>query len=56
MKQTMEGLVRDLAELQELMEQLDPASTVPDDQIARKIFSNLIQQRKKSLENQSTAA
>lgn len=49
MKQSKEELTRDLAELQGLMGQLDPSSPNPDDQVALKIFTSLVQQRKHAL-------
>lgn len=49
MKQSKEGLTRDLIEFQKLIEQLDPTSTDPDDQFSLRIFTHLIQQRKNSL-------
>lgn len=49
MKLSREYLKKDLLDLQQLMEQLNPISIDLDDQIAIKIFSHLIQQRKYTL-------
>lgn len=49
MKQSKEQLTRDLAEFQGLIGQLDPSSPNPDDQVAIKIFTYLVQQRKHAL-------
>lgn len=50
MKQSKEEMIKDLTELQETIDNLDPTSTDPDDQIALKIFTTLKRHRIKCLD------